>query len=329
MDSPEAFTHAAEAEYHATNEDESVDESVLVPGYREASQRIATYLITLQKPAGMDTKEFRKFKNYALHFRVLDCHFFRRNSRNVPCRRVIDNEADCQSILKSLHNESGRRGRKGTYKQIADQYWWERMEKDVKTYVQTCKQCQKQSKVTVEEALHPTWVSVMWSKVAVDVVHMPPCQGKHYLVVTREDLSGWVDVRALAKANSASVARFLWEDVICHHGVFSRLVVDRRDENKGEVIELTQRLGIKRLVISAFHPQANGMVERGHKPIVDALSKMTSGGIENWVENLPAVAWADCTTTRFSTGETPFYLNCRKEAVLPIEMDLPTWQILP
>ena len=94
------------------------------------------------------------------------------------------------------------------------------------------------------------------------------------------------------------------------------------------MIELTQRLGIKRLVISAFHPQANGMVERGHKPIVDALSKMTSGGIENWVENLPAVAWADCTTTRFSTSETPFYLNCGREAVLPIEMDLPTWQIL-
>ena len=57
-DSPEASTHAAEAEYHAANEDKSVDEPVLVPGYGEASQRIATYLTTLQKPAGMDTKEF-------------------------------------------------------------------------------------------------------------------------------------------------------------------------------------------------------------------------------------------------------------------------------
>ena len=107
---------------------------------------------------------------------------------------MIDNEADRQSILKSLHDESGHRGREGTYRQITDRYWWERMEKDVKTYVQICKQCQKRSKVTVEEALHPTWVSVMWSKVAVDVVHMPPCQGKHYLVVVRKDLSGWVEV---------------------------------------------------------------------------------------------------------------------------------------
>ena len=93
-DSPKASTHAAEVEYHAANEDESVDEPVLAPGYGEASQQIATYLTTLQKPAGMDTKEFQKFKNYALHFCVLDRHLFRRNSRNVPCRRVIDNEAD-------------------------------------------------------------------------------------------------------------------------------------------------------------------------------------------------------------------------------------------
>ena len=71
------------------------------------------------------------------------------------------------------------------------------------------------------------------------------------------------------------------------------------------------------------------MVERGYKPIVDALAKMTNGGLENWVENLPAVAWDDRTTTRFSTNKTPFYLNCGREAVLPIDIKLPTWKILP
>ena len=88
----------------------------------------------------------------------------------------------------------------------------------MKVYVQSCEQCQKQSKVTEEEALHPTWVSVMWTKVAVDIVHMLPCQGKQYLVAAQEDLSGWVEVCALGKANSTNVAKFLWEDVICRHG---------------------------------------------------------------------------------------------------------------
>ena len=45
-------------------------------------------------------------------------------------------------------------------------------------------------KTTEKKALHPTWISVMWSKFAVNVVHMPPCQAKYYLVAAQEDLSG-------------------------------------------------------------------------------------------------------------------------------------------
>ena len=105
--------------------------------------------------------------------------------------------------------------------------------------------------------------------------------------------------------------------------------MDDERENKGEIIELTQQLGIQRLVVSAFHQRANEIVEQGHKPIVDALSKMTNRKIDNWVGNLSAIAWADQITMQVSTNETPFYLNCGKEAVFPIEMDLPTWKVLP
>ena len=125
------------------------------------------------------------------------------------------------------------------------------------------------------------WVLIMWIKVAVDVVHMPPCQGKHYLVAARKDFSGWVKVRALSKASATQVAWFLWEDIKSRHRMFGRLIVDSKGENKTEVIELTQCLRIKCLVISVFYFQANRMVEQGHKPIVDALTKMTNGGLDN------------------------------------------------
>lgn len=67
---------------------------VLASEYGEASQKIVTYLITLQKPIDMSIKYSRKFKNHALCFRVLNRHLFRRDSRDVPCRRVIDEESD-------------------------------------------------------------------------------------------------------------------------------------------------------------------------------------------------------------------------------------------
>ena len=121
---------------------------------------------------------------------------------------------------------------------------------------------------------------------------------RSFLVAARDDLSGWIEARATGNANSLSVAKFLWEDVICRYGCFGRLIVDGGPENKDLVEELAERYGIKRVQVSAYHHQANGMIERGHKPIVDALSKMTNGGLGNWMENLPAVLWADRSTVK-------------------------------
>ena len=71
------------------------------------------------------------------------------------------------------------------------------------------------------------------------------------------------------------------------------------------------------------------MIERGHKPIVDALSKMSDGGSTNWVQNLPIVLWADQSIVSTSTGLTPYYISYENESVLFIELEISTWQILP
>jgi hypothetical protein len=41
--------------------------------------------------------------------------------------------------------------------------------------------------------------------------------------------------------------------------------------------------------VSAYYPEVKEMVERGHRLVVEALAKMIDGGLENWVENLPAI----------------------------------------
>jgi hypothetical protein len=70
------------------------------------------------------------------------------------------------------------------------------------------------------------------------------------------------------------------------------------------------------------------MVERGHKPIVDALAKMTDSGLGNWVRNLSSVLFADRTSIHQPTGKTPFWVVYGQEAVLPIELKFCTWRIL-
>ena len=110
---------------------------------------------------------------------------------------------------------------------------------------------------------------------------MPPSEGYQFLVVGRSDLSGWVEAKPLRTFSSRAVADFLWEDVICRHGCLGKLIIDGGSENKEAVAELGRRYKVKGIVVSAYHPKANGMIERGHKPIVDSLSKMSDRGSTN------------------------------------------------
>jgi len=111
--------------------------------------------------------------------------------------------------------------------------------------VATCKECQLRDPLRLEEPLYLTYMSAMWEKVGLDIVYMPACQGKEFLVVAQEDLSGWPEARALASASSEAVMKFLWEDVVCHHGCFRRLVIDGGPENKVHVAEFMKRYGIQ------------------------------------------------------------------------------------
>lgn len=78
--------------------------------------------------------------------------------------------------------------------------------------------------------------------------------------------------------------------MICRHQIFRQLILDSERENKAKIIELMQCFKIKQFVVFAFYPQANGMVEHGHKPIMDAFAKITNRSLNNWIESLLAFA---------------------------------------
>ena len=105
-------------------------------------------------------------------------------------------------------------------------------------------------------------------------------------------------------------------------------MVNGGPENKALVADLVKRYGIYRLMVSAYHPQVNGMVERGHKPIVDALGKITNRGFTGWIKYLPAVLQADRITVRVSTGLTLYEFEYVNRLILPIKLKYPIQSIL-
>ena len=233
----------------------------------------------------------------------------------MPSRRVIWDENDQKSIIKELHDNSGHRGKKGTYQKIALMYQWKGLYRDVETWVKTCEECQFGASNRMTEELHPTLENTLWSKVGLDVVYMLKDAGFSKIVAIRDYLSGWLEAKAIKSTDSQSVAPFVF-DWISRFGLMGQLVYDNGAENKGLTQELITSYWIKNVQIASYHSQANGLVERGHQPVLNALSKLG----KKRIKNLPLVVWADSITTRASTGYASDKLVFGQECVLPVEL---------
>ena len=72
--------------------------------------------------------------------------------------------------------------------------------------------------------------------------------------------------------------------------------------------------------LSAYHPQANGFVERRNRTIKDSIVKSLKDRT-NRVQCLPAVLFAYRTSRRASTKMTPFKVMYSRQAVLLIELN--------
>ena len=139
--------------------------------------------------------------------------------------------------------------------------------------------------------------------------------------------SGWAEYKALRKASSRAVAKFIYEVWMARFGCPLLIVNDGGPENQALTKELFERFNVRNVQVAGYHPQSNGLVERGHQKIVDALAKLTapSGKPGNWPPHLAAVSWADRITVRKSTGMTPYQVVFGQECLLPVEIAMESW----
>jgi hypothetical protein len=72
---------------------------------------------------------------------------------------------------------------------------------------------------------------------------------------------------------------------------------------------------------SVYHTQSNGVVERAHALIFEAIKKILEGKKKGkWAEVMPNAVWSHNTTVSRAINFTPFLLLFGAEAVLPEEI---------
>ena len=137
----------------------------------------------------------------------------------------------------------------------------------------------------------------------------------------------WAEAKQLATISSKKVQDFVWEAIICGYDIPQEIVSDNKTQfDSKEFREYYSELGIKKNFSLIDHPQTNGQVEAVNKIIKHNLKTKLKEHKGLWADKLPKVLWAYRTTSRTSTRETPFSLAYGVEAMIPVEVDIPSLQ---
>jgi len=106
------------------------------------------------------------------------------------------------------------------------------------------------------------------------------------------------------------------------------IVSDNRTQFTDRTVkEWCQELGIKQHFTSVAHPQANGQIELANRTMLHGLKARVDKADGSWVDELPSILWSYRTIRRGSTGETPFSLCYGSEALIPVEIGVPTLRV--
>ncbi|MBW0586837.1 hypothetical protein O181_126552 [Austropuccinia psidii MF-1] len=176
-----------------------------------------------------------------------------------------------------MHKELGHRGENKAYRRIRKRYWWEGMKKIVKKWVKSCQECHKRSHLQQKEEAKIFVTSTLFERVSMNAVHIKAGRWK-YLVVARDEFLGWLETVALTWLTEKSVSEWFMSEWICRYGAVKEVTVDRGAEFENKLQEGVKRVGSIIRITTPYYPESQGMVERGHKQLKDALVKMDPNG---------------------------------------------------
>ncbi|GJV07426.1 reverse transcriptase domain-containing protein [Tanacetum coccineum] len=141
------------------------------------------------------------------------------------------------------------------------------------------------------------WPFYKWG---IDILGpFPETQGKvKFLIVAIDYFTKWVEAKPVATITGGQVKKFVWDNIVCRFGLPGEIISDNRKQFRDnpfkdwcEKLNIRQRLGENN---------------------------------KNWVKEVPHVLWARRIMVKTSNEDTPLALTYGTEAVIPVEIGMPS-----
>ena len=204
-----------------------------------------------------------------------------------------------RTVFNSLHDLS-HPGIRATQRLVTARFFWPGMNTDVRCWTRSCLRCQR-SKIYRHTTTPLTTFNnpdVRFDHIHLDLVGpLPPSQGYTYLLTCIDRFTRWPEAIPIPDSSADTVAQAFVSGWIARFGVPSTITTDRGQQFESTLwTQLMTLLGTQRIRTTAYHPIANGLVERFHRQLKAALK--CSQDPTHWTKALPMVLLGIRTTLK-------------------------------
>jgi hypothetical protein len=212
-------------------------------------------------------------------------------------------------------------------------YYWPDIMTDCLRVAKSCHGCQIHGdfKHQPPVPLHPTvpsWPFDAWGIDVIGPIDPPSSRGHRFILAATDYFSKWAEAVPLREVKSDNVINFLERNIIYRFGIPHRITSDNAKAFKSKkMYRFMAKYKIKWNYSTGYYPQANGAIEAFNKTLDKILKKTVTRHRRDWHDRLFESLWAYRVTVRTPTQSTPYSLVYGSEAVLPLEVQLPSLRV--
>jgi transposase InsO family protein len=247
------------------------------------------------------------------------------DSDSIP-RVVVPPRARLR-VMKAFHSIplAAHFGQQKTLIKIRERFFWPNMALDIVAFVRSCPKCQiRKPNSAKKHGLLKTFPSLYpFHTVCMDILGPFPVTKRmnKYVLVIIDRFTRWIELVAISDMSTLTVADAFYDNIICRHSVPERLLTDRGTNFCSEVFKhLNERLGIKKIFTTSYHPQTDGSAERPNRFISAALTAYINDGQSDWDIYLPSIAFAYRTSFIEGIKNSPFSMVYARFPTLPTDI---------
>jgi transposase InsO family protein len=141
--------------------------------------------------------------------------------------------------------------------------------------------------------------------------------------------SKWAKAIPLREVKSDNIINFLERHIIYCFGIPHRITSDNAKAFKSNKMQMfIAKYNITWNYSTGYDPHANGLAEAFNKTLGKILKKTVTKNQRDWHDHLFEALWAYHVTVRIPMQVTPYSLVYGSEAVLPLEVQLPSLRVV-